>query len=36
MEKLQMEFDATEKDLPKEVEKLTAEMKKVVERINKG
>jgi len=36
MEKLQMEFDATEKDLPKEVEKLTAEMKKVVEKINKG
>jgi len=30
------EFTRSEKDLPKEVEKLTEEMKKVVERINKG
>ena len=34
--KLVGEFTRSEKDLPKEVEKLTAEMKKVVERINKG
>jgi len=34
--KLVGEFTRSEKDLPKEVEKLTAEMKKAVERINKG
>ena len=36
MEKLQMEFDASEKTLEKEVEKLTLELKQVVKRINKG
>jgi hypothetical protein len=36
MEKLQMEFDASEKTLEKEVEKLTNELKQVVNKINKG
>ena len=36
MEKLQMEFDASEKTLEKEVEKLTLELKQVVKKINKG
>jgi len=36
MEKLQMEFDASEKTLEKEVEKLTNELKQVVNKINKA
>ena len=31
-----MEFDASEKTLEKEVEKLTLELKQVVKKINKG